>query len=178
MDARSAERLPTTAEHRRGAERGDQADPDPPRTRPPTPPPLRVRRIVVAYDGSDASVRAVQFALRFMAGEGAEIWIVHATDPPRTVAEPRTEEEQGSESTAIEQSLRAIQSAADPSGIRMHVWVREGKAANVVLDAAAEARADLIVVGTRGLRGASRLLLGSVSTEVMTHSNRPVTVVP
>lgn len=133
---------------------------------------------MVAYDGSESSVRAAQFALRFMGGEGTEIWIVHATDPPRTVAEPRTDEEQGSESTAIEQSLRAIQSVADPSGDRVHVWVREGRAATVVLEAAAEVRADLIVVGTRGLRGASRLLLGSVSTAVLTHSTRPVTVVP
>jgi nucleotide-binding universal stress UspA family protein len=137
-----------------------------------------VRRIVVAYDGSDPSVRAAQFALKFLTSDDAEIWIVHATDPPRSVAEPRTEEEQGSELIAIEHSLRAIQSVADPSGNRLHVWVREGKAATVVLEAAAEVRADLIVVGTRGLRGASRLLLGSVSTDVLSHSTRPVTVVP
>jgi nucleotide-binding universal stress UspA family protein len=149
-----------------------------PNPRAPGAAPPRVERIVVAYDGSEPSVRAAQFALRFMASEGAEIWVVHATDPPRTVAEPRTEEEQGSESAAIAQSLRAFQSSADPSGKRLHVWVREGRAAQVVIEAAAEVRADLIVVGTRGLRGASRLLLGSVSTEVLTHSNRPVTVVP
>jgi nucleotide-binding universal stress UspA family protein len=145
---------------------------------PPVPSLPRVQRIVVAYDGSESSVRATRFALRFIAGDGAEIWIVHATDPPRTVAEPRTEEEQGSETTAIEQGLRAIQSVADPSGRRLHVWVREGRAATIVLEAAAEVNADLIVVGTRGLRGASRLLLGSVSTEVLSHSRRPVTVVP
>jgi nucleotide-binding universal stress UspA family protein len=137
-----------------------------------------VPRIVVAYDGSAPSVRAAQFALRWMGGAGAEIWIVHATDPPRTVAEPRTDEEQGSESSAIEQGLRRIQSDADPSGTRVHIWVREGAAATVVLDAASEVGADLIVVGTRGLRGASRLLLGSVSSEVLTRSKRPVTVVP
>lgn len=149
-------------------------------TNPPGPgsPTRQVQRIVVAYDGSDPSVRAVRFALRLMTVEGAEMWIVHATDPPRTVAEPRTDEEQASESNAIEQSLHAIQSVADPSGTRVHVWVREGRAAPVVLAAASEVAADLIVVGTRGLRGASRLLLGSVSTEVLTHSKHPVTVVP
>ena len=130
----------------------------------------------MAYDGSPSSARAVRFALGISA-EG-EVWIVHATDPPRSVAEPRTEEEQGSESGAIEQSLRTIQSEVNPSGSRVHVWVREGKAASVVLEAAREARADLIIVGTRGLRGASRLLLGSVSTEILLHSGRPVTVVP
>ncbi|MGC2204492.1 MAG: universal stress protein [Thermoplasmata archaeon] len=143
---------------------------------PPATPNARVQRIVVAYDGSQSSARAVRFALGL--SSGGEVWIVHATDPPRTVAEPRTEEEQGSESEAIRQSLESIQSSPDPSGTRVHVWIREGRAATVVLHAATEVAADLIVVGTRGLRGAGRLLLGSVSTEVLVHSGRPVTVVP
>ena len=138
----------------------------------------RVRRIVVAYDGSESSARAVRFALGVSMGEGVEVWIVHATDPPRTVAEPRTDEEQGSESDAIEQSLRAIQSAVNPAGNRVHVWIREGKAAGVILSAATEVDADMTVVGTRGLRGAGKILLGSVSSEVLAHSGRPVTVVP
>jgi nucleotide-binding universal stress UspA family protein len=134
------------------------------------------RRIVVAYDGSPSSARAVRFALN-VATTG-EVWILHATDPPRAVAEPRTDEEQGSESGAIQQSLRMIEAEAASSGSRAHVWVREGRAAQVILTAANELGADLIVVGTRGLRGAGRLLLGSVSTEILLHSRRPVTVVP
>ncbi len=147
---------------------------------PPSDPMSRtgLGRIVVAYDGSESSVRAVQFALRALAGPTTEVWIVHASDVPKTVAEPRTEEEQGSEVTAIEESLRAIQARADPTGRRLHVWVREGPAATVILAAAAEARAELIVVGTRGLRGARRLVLGSVSNELVTRSGRPVAVVP
>ncbi len=142
---------------------------------PPRPAVGPVRRIVVAYDGSESSVRAARFALDALTGE---VWIVHATDPPRAVAEPRTEEEQGSETGAIEQGLRALQRAEDPSGHRMHVWIRDGKPPKVILEAAAEVDADLIVVGTRGLRGASRLLLGSVSAEIVSRSGRPVTVVP
>jgi len=111
-------------------------------------------------------------------GSDGEVWIVHATDPPRHVAEPRTEEEQGSEAGAIELGLRAIQAAADPTGRRVHVWIREGAAPAVILAVAAEVDADLIALGTRGLRGANRLLLGSVSTEVLLRSGRPVAVVP
>jgi nucleotide-binding universal stress UspA family protein len=136
----------------------------------------RPRRIVVAYDGSEPSARAVRFALDTWAG--GDVWIVHATDPPRAVAEPRTEEEQGSESDAIEQGLRAIQTEAGRGGTRVHVWIREGRPAAVILGAAAEVDAALIVVGTRGLRAAGRLLLGSVSNEIVVHSRRPVAVVP
>lgn len=147
-----------------------------------SPPTARIRgpgrRIVVAYDGSDSSARATQFALQEWTAGGGEVWIVHANEVPPTVAEPRTDEEQGTESEAIEQGMRAIQSTADASGRQVHVWVREGKAAAVILAASAEVDATLIVVGTRGLRGASRLLLGSVSMEVLVHSQRPVVVVP
>jgi len=132
-------------------------------------------RIVVAYDGSESSARAVRFALRILMGSDGEVWIVHASELPHSVAEPRTEEEQGSESEAIEHGLRAIQADA---GNRVHVWIREGPPAATILTAAGEVEADMIVVGTRGLRGAGRLLLGSVSSEVLAHSGRPVTVVP
>ncbi len=137
-----------------------------------------LRRIVVAYDGSESAVRAVQFALRALVGPTTEVWIVHASEAPKTVAEPRTEEEQGSETSAIEQSLRAVQAREDALGRRVHVWVREGAPAGVILAAATEANAELIVVGTRGLRGARRLVLGSVSNDLVTRSGRPVVVVP
>jgi nucleotide-binding universal stress UspA family protein len=141
----------------------------------PAPPP---RRIVVAYDGSEPSDRAVRFALEWFDRSRSEIWIVHAAAIPRIVAEPRTDEEQGSEVSAIEQGLRLVQARVDPSGERLHVRVREGAASAVILATADEVKADLIVVGTRGLRGASRLLLGSVSSDVVVRSKRPVTVVP
>jgi nucleotide-binding universal stress UspA family protein len=144
----------------------------------PVPPSGPIRRIVVAYDGSESSARAVRFALGASTGEQRGVWIVHASDPPMRVAEPRPEEEQQYEAAAIEQSLRAIQEASDPGGRWLHVTVREGKAAPVILAAANEVDADMIVLGTRGLRGASRLVLGSVSTEVLARSGRPVAVVP
>lgn len=51
-------------------------------------------------------------------------------------------------------------------------------AADAILDAAAEAQADAIVIGSRGLTGLRSLLLGSVSHAVIQHADRPVVVVP
>ena len=150
------------------------APPNPPGSSPRVGP----RRIVVAYDGSPPSERAVRFALSGIGGPDAEVWIVHADEAPHTVAEPRTDEERGTEVGAIEQALRAFQATADPAQARVHAWVREGTPATVLLAAADEVRADLVVVGTRGLRSAGRLLLGSVSSEIVARAKRPVTVVP
>ncbi len=137
-----------------------------------------VRRIVVAFDGSDASNRAVQFALGTVRGPDGGVWIVHAKTAPRLVAEPRTDEQQDSEVDSIAERLRAIQGVAQRGGQHVELWIREGDPPSVIVAAAAEVNADLIVVGTRGLRGPSRILLGSVSTEVLLRAGRPVTVVP
>jgi nucleotide-binding universal stress UspA family protein len=135
-------------------------------------------RLLVGYDGSDSSHRAVRFALRIARGVGASVWLVHASQPPASVVEPRTEEEQSSEVGAIQSTLRAVQAEAARERLAVIAWSREGPPAEVLLAAAAEIGADWIVVGTRGLRGASKTVLGSVSTAILDRSQRPVTVVP
>jgi nucleotide-binding universal stress UspA family protein len=142
------------------------------------PAPERLRRVLVGYDGSAASTRAIRFALGLLDGSPGEVWLVHATHAPRAVAEPRTEEELRSEPHAIESTLRSISAASDPSGHRVHFLLRDGAPAAVLLAAAREVDADLIVVGTRGLRGAARLMLGSVSEAVIAEAHRPVAIVP
>lgn len=56
----------------------------------------------------------------------------------------------------------------------IHRIVREGEAADQILSAAAEWKADLIVMGTHGRRGIGRLLLGSTAEKVACHSACPV----
>ncbi len=142
---------------------------------PPSPRPLRM---LVGYDGSDPSYRAVRFALGVARWGGASIWLVHAAQPPASVMEPRTDEEQRSEVDAIRQTLHAFEAEALREGLLLTAWSRAGSPAEVLLAASDEVEADWIVVGTRGLRGASKTLLGSVSTMILDRSRRPVTVVP
>lgn len=136
------------------------------------------RRIVVGFDGSDPSQRAVRLALAWAHASGASVWIVHARETPRTVAEPITEEEQGKGSAAVTEALDDLSRYAASIDVRVTVEVREGVPAEVLLRAVPEIAADLIVVGTRGLRGPARVLLGSVSSRVVGHATVPVVVVP
>lgn len=142
------------------------------------PAPAAVHRVLVGYDGSASSARAVRFALGLLDSGPRQLWLVYASDAPRTVAEPRTEEEQRTETSAIGENLRAIAAERDPGGQRIHALVREGPPAQVLLAVAHEVGADLIVVGTRGLRGAARFFLGSVSQAVVAEAPCPVTIVP
>jgi len=136
------------------------------------------QRILVGFDGSDPSQRAARLALAWGRAAEASVWIVHAGETPRAVAEPRTDEEQGMATAAIADALTDLTRYAESLAIPTTVWVRDGPPARVLLDAASEMKADLIIVGTRGLRGPARVLLGSVSSAVLSRAGRPVLVVP
>jgi nucleotide-binding universal stress UspA family protein len=58
------------------------------------------------------------------------------------------------------------------------VDVHIDRPATGILLAAAEAEADLIIMSTRGVHGIRRLAMGSVTTEVIHQSSRPIAVIP
>ena len=62
--------------------------------------------------------------------------------------------------------------------IQVSAFVEEGKPFEMILKAAGEWQADLIVVGTHGRTGLSHLLMGSVAESVIRHSTKPLFVVP
>jgi nucleotide-binding universal stress UspA family protein len=72
---------------------------------------------------------------------------------------------------------RALADAGEPAaGVEVEPVVREGAPARVLLEEAD--KADLLVVGSRGLGGFRGLLLGSVSQQCSHHAPCPVVIVP
>jgi nucleotide-binding universal stress UspA family protein len=64
-----------------------------------------------------------------------------------------------------------------PKGVELETYAREGDPAEVIIQVANEQQADLIVVGSRGLTGIQRFLLGSVSSKVSHHAPCSVMIV-
>jgi nucleotide-binding universal stress UspA family protein len=60
----------------------------------------------------------------------------------------------------------------------VRIDIVEGSPVDAILDRARQERADLIVMGTHGRTGLSRLLVGSVAEGVLRHAPCPVVVVP
>jgi nucleotide-binding universal stress UspA family protein len=137
------------------------------------------RRIVAGVDGSASSLEALRWAIRQAELTGSSVDAVIAWQPPAasglewgvTVVDDTDYAE-----LAAKTLDEAISMAADPaSRVRVRPMVGEGNAAQVLLDASADA--DLLVVGSRGHGGFASALLGSVSLHCTHHAHCPVVVI-
>jgi nucleotide-binding universal stress UspA family protein len=74
----------------------------------------------------------------------------------------------------VEKALTNASSTMGEIGVECSTYARQGDPADAILDVAEEQRADLIIVGNKGMTGAKRFLLGSVPNKVSHHA--PCTV--
>jgi nucleotide-binding universal stress UspA family protein len=132
--------------------------------------------IVVGVDGSTGAAAALSFAVAEARLRGSVLHAVAAWDMPAAayplaggVDDLPVVLQQGAED-ALTEALAGI------DGVTVERHVFEGHPARVLLEAATGA--DLLVVGSRGLGGFARLLLGSTGQEVVHHAPCPVVVVP
>jgi nucleotide-binding universal stress UspA family protein len=145
---------------------------------------MPAKTIVAGTDGSEESLRAVEWAALETARREAALRIVSVpvTWPyaalrgkfsqviaPEIVAEA---ERKDAEQALVDAAKRAAWLAPP---LRVDTAIIEGPPAQALLDAAADA--SLLVVGSRGAGGFAGMLLGSVSRYVATHAPCPVVVV-
>ena len=141
-------------------------------------------RIVVGTDGSETAGEAVRQAVDLAKLTGAELSIVSAYSP---VSERRVRDTQDAAPTDVQYELGpreevnlvldAAAAAARKDGIEVQTHPVEGDPAEAILTVAEDTKADLIVVGNKGMTGARRFLLGSVPNKVSHHAPCSVIIV-
>ncbi|MCU0942041.1 MAG: universal stress protein [Hydrogenophaga sp.] len=143
------------------------------------------KRILVATDGSKLSQKAVEHALGLADLTGAEVVALKVV--PRY---PQTYFEGGvalaaSEVARIEkqwqtdamETVNAVKSAGQKREVKVKPVTAKGDLiAEAVIATAKRQKCDLIVMASHGRRGLKRLLLGSETQQVLTHSHIPVLV--
>ena len=139
-------------------------------------------RIVAATDFSPASQPALDEAERIAREGGSRLLILHAYEipalAPMTYAPASVcEDFQRAVRANGEKRLDMLVANARSRGIDAQGLLREGIADEEILDAAEREKADLIVMGTHGRRGPSRVLMGSVASRVVSRSPCPVMTV-
>ena len=108
-------------------------------------------KILVGTDGSETAARAVARAADLAASLDAELLVVSAHGPG---GQARAQQ-------IVDEARKQLGSSVKVKGV-----AKEGHPADVLSDVGEEEKADLIVVGNKGMTGAGRFLLGSVPNRV------------
>jgi len=138
--------------------------------------------IVVGVDGSGDSHEALEWAVKHAALEHTPltVLVVHEvvasawTGNPIVYPEDRPDEEKARQG-AQEAVNKIISGMAGAKPESVTVRAVSGMPANALIEASRDA--DLVVVGSRGAGGFSNLMMGSVSSKVVSHAECPVVVV-
>ena len=139
------------------------------------------KRILVATGGSPWSDAAVAYAIRLAAGMGAEVVIVTVLTLPVSSGMPETGLEVDILIDSVEQEgkerLRRASASATRAGVAAIPRLTWGNIPATILQTADAEACDLIILGSRGLTGWKRLMLGSISNAVAAKASQPVLVV-
>jgi nucleotide-binding universal stress UspA family protein len=144
--------------------------------------------IVVGIDGSEMARSALRSAIELACRTQAGLYIVSVYEPvsePRVGAgtaeaepiEPDAQWSLGARAEVLSLLAAADHEARQAGLAHVETFARQGDAADAILDVAEEQRADLIVVGNKGMTGARRFLLGSVPNKVSHHAPCSVLIV-
>jgi nucleotide-binding universal stress UspA family protein len=139
----------------------------------------RYGKILVAIDGSDSSMHALQESLSLAFKEGSRITVVSVSPQfqgdlnlvgvgniPAALKNP------------FEMALSKAKEMAKSSRVSITTISEEGEPYERILDVAEAENCDLIAMGTKGISGLEKVLVGSVAAAVIGHSHRDVLVIP
>jgi len=143
------------------------------------------KKILVCVDGSECGEHAAQVAIDIAWKFGAEVVLINVCDlaaatAPFLVA-PEAIPNIGGIGEYMCDAQKTLLAEArqlfEKQGISLKVRGDMGQPVDLIVRAAEEERADLIVLGSRGMGGFTRLMLGSVSDGVLHHAHCPVMIV-
>lgn len=142
-------------------------------------------RILVAFDGSEDSVKAARLACSLAKKYGSTVTVAHvysfavfayggATPMPIPDLQPLEEAAKTKGMSTLNRGLAiARECGADAEG----ELIEAPSIVQALVEYAEKEKVDLIVVGTRGMTGFKKLILGSVSSGLAGHAECPVLVV-
>ena len=138
-------------------------------------------KILLAVDDSECSREAVKQVSAYFNPQTTQVKILHVTAPPYYSTPPQMargyapEMEAGEKNAAAE--MEHFAQMLRNAGFACDCAVESGEVRSMIIDFAANWGADLIVMGSRGYKGLTRLLLGSVAESVVRHAHCSVLVI-
>jgi nucleotide-binding universal stress UspA family protein len=149
-----------------------------------------IKKILIAIDESDHKVKILSYGLILAKSLGAAVTAVHVIDRSslgalQTLGGLLGYYEEGSR--GFEQELKKhakellgkAEALANRDGVKMNteVIINASSVAEGIINYASSTNMDFIVIGTKGMTGAKKFLLGSVTNNVISHAHCPVLAV-
>ncbi len=139
----------------------------------------KVRKILVGVDGSSASYRAAEVALDLASALNAQVTAVYVIPSPPAdyrrffdLSALEVNEEEVERKMMHEVRIMALS-----KGVKLETKILKGRPSDVIVSLAEEEGYDLIVLGNTGLGGAYKRMMGSVASEVVNSTKKPVLLV-
>ena len=136
-----------------------------------------INKILLAYDGSEPAMKALDTALDLALKYQAELYVLTVAQPPDFSEDVETEAIIENSRSYHQRILTPVRHRVGASGVKTVFEVAVGHAAQQIIYHADRYQVDLIVLGHRGKSLYQRLLLGSVSKQVVQYADRTVLVV-
>jgi nucleotide-binding universal stress UspA family protein len=138
-------------------------------------------RVLVCLDGSDLAEEALPYAAEIARRFGSTLVLLEVTAGPSAVVEPTTGYYHATSPGRVQRSedeaadyLEGIAAGLEKEGLRVEYLTLPGAPGKAIVGYAEENDVGLIVLGTHGRSGLSRLAFGSVADYVLKQSRRPV----
>jgi nucleotide-binding universal stress UspA family protein len=145
------------------------------------------QKILVPIDGSEHSLKALDYALEFASRYVADLHVLSVFSlteetfhliqrvTPRTFSESYRQDVKEKKEQIVTEAVKHAQS------LRPHLTITQsivqGRPADQIVKVAKELNIDLIIMGSRGIGGIKSMLLGSVADRVADHASCPVMIV-
>ncbi len=135
-------------------------------------------KVLVTTDGSDNSMKAVQRALEMAEKEGAEVSVMAVAYYAKDYFDDMPPNIQDKLETQAVEALKKATAVFDQKGIKVEAILEAGIVpANNILRRAEEDKIDLIIMGSTGVTGIKRALMGSTASKVVAQAPCSVTIV-
>lgn len=136
-----------------------------------------IRKMLIAYDGSQQAERAYDFGLEMAVKYGAQVMVLSVARPPEPPVDVELQAVLDSATEYYQDLFKQLKTKSALCNIEPQFEVRAGHPAEQIIHLADEQHADVIVMGHRGESLLQRWLLGSVAKRVLGYAHCTVVVV-
>ncbi|AFS79230.1 universal stress protein domain-containing protein, UspA family [Gottschalkia acidurici 9a] len=133
---------------------------------------MNIKKILVPVDGSEPNKKAIDEAKDMAARFNSKVYLLHVVDVDYLLDHSVLSDLKSQRARILDEAVSHFE------GIDVEKTIVLGNPSEEIMRKADEEDIDLIIMAKRGLTGLQKYLIGSVTSKVVSHSKKPVLVLP